>query len=453
MPFSREVAWKFLDRAEVEEYVSGYREFMAAAKTEREVVEELVRRAEAAGFERLGGGPLGPGDRVYDVFKGKTAAFAVVGSRPLSEGISLVAAHGDSPRLDLKPLPVTEDKDARLGLLQTGWYGGVVRYHWVGVPLEVRGVVVTREGRAVRVRSPTFVIPDLLPHLSRKRFEERKGNRVVQGEDLKIPAANVPAEGEGVKEPFREAVLRWLRDEYGVEEGDLVSAELEVVPALDPTDVGVDGSMVAAYGQDDRVCVYAGFTALLSLESPPPRTSVFLVVDKEEIGSESNTSAQSLFFRGFLEGLAAALGEPGSVDRCLLRSRAISADVNAAINPAHKGVYDAENAAALGCGVVVTRTISVAGKYRAAEANAEYLAWLRSVLDGAGVPWQPGTLVSRADETLGGGGTIGAYLARMGMDVVDVGPALLGMHSTYELASKADVYSSYLAYRAFFGAE
>jgi len=314
--------------------------------------------------------------------------------------------------------------------------------------LELRGVAVRRDGGRVRVRVGGLVAPDLLPHLSRKRFSERKGGEVVRGEEVKVLLANRPVEGG-----WKRAVLRLLEERYGLSEEDLVTADLEVVPAYKPFSAGLDGSLVAGYGQDDRVCVYTGFTALLDA-GEPAYTSVFWVVDKEEIGSETNTSAQSEFFRYFLSRLMEASGGYSELGlrEALLNTRAVSADVGAGVNPGFSGYYDRENFARLGGGVVFEKYLSAAGKGGANEAHAEYAAWVRRVLDDADVPWQAALLVSKADPGMGGGGTISRFMARLGMDVIDLGVALLGMHSPLEVSSKADVYAAYLGYRAFYRA-
>ena len=438
-----------MPRGEVERYAEGYMGFLDEARTEREVVEYLVAAARERGFRELGrGDSVSPGDRVYMTFRGKTAVFAVVGEEPPVGGVRLVAAHGDAPRFDPKPRPLGESGDAWLAYLNVGYYGGVVPYQWVSVPLELRGVVVRRGGEAVKIRIGGLVAPDLLPHLSRKRFSERKGGEVVRGEEVKVLLANRPVEGG-----WKKAVLRLLEERYGIGEEDLVTADLEVVPGYKPFSAGVDGSMVAGYGQDDRVCVYTGFTALLDAE--PRVTSVFWVVDKEEIGSETNTSAQSEFFRYFLARLLEASGGYSelALREALLSTRGVSADVGAAWNPAFSGLYDRDNFARLGGGVVFEKYLSAAGKGGANEAHAEYAAWVRDVLDGAGVPWQAALLVSKADPGMGGGGTISKFMARLGMDVIDLGVALLGMHSPLELSSKADVYAAYRGYRAFYEAD
>jgi len=450
----RKSGWEVYTREEIEKFAEDYKEFMKNAKTEREVVEYLVEYAKKRGFKDIKEvDKLKPGDKVYSVFKGKTAIFSVIGKKPLRESLRIIAAHGDAPRLDPKPVPLLEDKDAQLAILSLGYYGGVVPYQWVNIPLEIRGIVATKDG-VKKVRITNLIISDLLPHLSRKRFDERKGASIVKGEELKVLLANTFVKKEKDKRSWKEIVLNYLKEKYGIEEEDLVSADLEVVPALDPIDVGVDKSMIAAYGQDDRVCVYTGFRALVDAKEPE-YTSIFWVVDKEEIGSETNTSAQSEFFKYFVSKLL-ELTEGFSelaLRETLLNTKAISADVGAVVNPAFKGgLYDIQNFAKMGNGVILEKYLSAAGKVAANEAHAEFVAWIRKILDERNIPWQPALLVSKADRSLGGGGTISKFMARLGMDVVDMGVGLLGMHSPYEISSKADVYATYQAYKAFFEA-
>ena len=450
---SKKSAWEFFSRDEIEEFTKDYKDFMGNVKTEREVVEELIKYAERFGFKNIKDikNKLKSGDKVYATFKDKTAIFAVIGKEPLKEGLRLIAAHGDSPRLDLKPIPISEDKAAQLAYLSLGFYGGIVPYQWVNIPLEIRGIVATKND-IKKIRVKNLVITDLLPHLSRKRFEERKGAGVVKGEELKILLANT-FEIKESKKSWKNIVLKYLKERYGIEEEDLISADLEVVPSFDPIDAGIDSSMVAAYGQDDRVCTYTGFKALLDAKDVK-YTSVFWVVDKEEIGSETNTSAQSEFFKYFISKLLSLTEgfSEISLREVLLNTRAISADVGAVINPSFKGLYDVQNFAKMGNGVILEKYLNAAGKGGANEAHAEFVAWIRKILDERKVPWQAALLVSKAERGIGGGGTISKFMARLGMDVIDMGVGLLGMHSPYEISSKADIYSAYKAYKAFYEA-
>ncbi len=448
----RKIAWELLDREEIEEFAREYKFFIGKAKTEREVIEFLVEKAKEYGFVDLDEkDKLEPGDKVYKVFKNKTAIFAVIGSRKITEGLRVIAAHADAPRLDPKIIPFIEDKDSQIALLNMGFYGGIIPYQWVNIPLELRGIVVTKEG-SKNIKISNLVITDLLPHLSRKKFEERKASDTVRGEELKVLLANIPTK-EKDKKSWKKTVLDILLKEYGIQEEDFISADVEVIPALEPIDVGLDKSMIAAYGQDDRVCVYTGFRALLDSRDNK-NTKLLWVVDKEEIGSETNTSAQSEFFKYFVSKLLEKKESYTELNlrETLMNTKAISADVGAVVNPNFKGViYDLNNAARLGSGVILEKYLNAAGKGGENEAHAEFVAWIRKILDENNVPWQPALLVSKA-ERIGGGGTISRFMARMGMDIIDMGVGLLGMHSPFEIASKADIYSTYKAYKAFYEA-
>ena len=449
----RKIAWELLNRDDIEKFVKGYINFIGSAKTEREVIEFLISEAKTYGFIDIDNvEKLKPGDKVYKVFKNKTAIFAVVGSEKINKGLRLIAAHADAPRLDPKIVPLTEDKDSQIALLNMGFYGGIIPYQWVNIPLELRGIVATKEG-IKKIKIKNLIITDLLPHLSRKKFEERKASDTVKGEELKVLLANIPSK-EKEKKSWKKTVLDILFKEYGIKEEDFISADIEIVPALDPIEVGVDKSMIAAYGQDDRVCVYTAFKALLDTRDEK-NTKVLWIVDKEEIGSESNTSAQSEFFKYFVAKLLEKKEAYTELNlrETLINTRAISADVGSVINPNFKGViYDLNNAARLGSGLILEKYLNAAGKGGENEAHAEFVAWIRKILDESNVPWQPALLVSKA-ERIGGGGTISRYMARMGMDVIDMGVGLLGMHSPFEIASKADIYSAYIGYRVFYEAK
>ncbi|OYT31996.1 MAG: aminopeptidase [Thermofilum sp. ex4484_79] len=451
--FERKIAWEVLDREAIEKFAKEYIHFIGNAKTEREVVEYLIEIARKNGFVELDDMEnLKPGDKVFSVFKNKTVIFAVIGKKSLKEGLRIIAAHADAPRLDPKIVPLMEDKDSQLALLNMGYYGGIVAYQWVNIPLELRGIVVTKNG-SKRIRIKNLVIADLLPHLSRKKFEERKASDTVKGEELKILLANIPTRDENKKKSWKKTVLKILSEKYGIDEEDLISADLEVVPALEPIEVGLDSSMIAAYGQDDRVCIYTAFRALID-SGVAEYTKVLWIVDREEIGSETNTSAQSEFFKFLVSKLLEKSGGYSEITlrETLLNSKAISADVGAVVNPSFKSaVYDLSNAARLGSGVLLEKYLNAAGKGGENEAHAEFVGWVRRILDENNVPWQPALLVSKT-ERVGGGGTISKFMARLGMDVIDIGVGLLGMHSPFEIASKADIYAAYRAYKVFYEA-
>lgn len=450
--------WERLDehtRRAALDFGADYRRFITAAKTERECAELALSLARGRGFVPLKEcHRVRPGDRLYELWRGKCLALAVVGSEPLEKGLSVIGAHIDSPRLDLKPRPLYEE--AGLALFKTQYYGGIKKYHWVGVPLALHGVAVRGDGRVIRLvigegeEDPVFTITDLLPHLAREQME-KKMSEAIKGEDLNILVGGLPAAGEA-KEKVKRAVLDYLREEHGLLEEDLVCAEIEAVPAWPARDVGFDRSMIGAYGQDDRVCAYAALRALL--DSPPlPRTAVVFLVDKEEIGSTGNTGMYSAFFTNFVAELAAraqAVCGELVLRRILAASRALSADVNAGLDPSYPEVMDKLNAARLGYGVVLTRYTGGAGKKGASEAHAEYVAFVRRLFEERGVIWQSG-LLGKVDQ--GGGGTIAYLLAMHGMDVLDCGVPVLGMHSPFEVTHKLDIFMAYRGYGAFLQAD
>lgn len=430
-------------------YAERYREFLSRAKTEREVVALVEELARGQGFVDLSGSE--PGSRFYYNYRGKTIALAVMGKKPLPEGLRLVAAHIDSPRLDLKQNPLYEDTD--LVYLKTHYYGGIKKYQWLARPLALHGVIYRRDGTAInlclgeRQDEPVFTVCDLLPHLARKAQMDKKVDEAFVGEKLNVLIGSLPLGDKEVKERFKLQILQLLSQEYGLTEEDWISAELEVVPAGPARDLGWDRSLIGGYGQDDRSCAYAAVEAILAQEQPP-YTCLTLLVDKEEIGSAGNTSAQSIILEDIITRLLERQGDdPRGWRRALMRSRALSGDVAAALDPDWAEVYEKRNAARLGYGVVLTKYTGHGGKYHANDAHAEYLQWLRQVFRAHGVVWQAAEL-GRIDE--GGGGTIAKFLAAYGMDIVDCGPALLSMHSPFEVAAKVDLYMTYKAFAAFY---
>lgn len=433
-----------------------YRTFLTSAKTERQCVQHLVRLAEKAGFEDLAEKTsLEPGDRVYYIHRQKVLFLAVIGRAPLTEGCRLIGAHIDAPRLDLKPQPLYEDH--LLALAKTHYYGGIKKYQWVTIPLALHGTVVKEDGSIVELSigeqpgEPVFTISDLLPHLAREQME-KKMSEGIGGEDLNALLGSLPSEDREVKKRFKEHVKEVLREKYDLSEEDLVSAELCLVPAWPARDVGLDRGLVGGYGQDDRVCAYAAARALLE-QTVPPQTAVLVLADREETGSEGNTGLFSVLLENFLLRLLAAGGHApdlATVRRCLSASCALSADVNAALDPNYEQVLDKLNAARLGGGVVLTRYTGVRGKSGTSEASAGFLAALRRLFNRQGIYWQTGEL-GRVDQ--GGGGTIAYLLAYYDLEVVDCGVPLLSMHAPFEVASKLDIYMAYQAYRAFWAEE
>jgi len=454
---SRLTVWDTLSDSQREEafaFCEGYRQLLDRGKTEREVVDFAVTMARAKGFLDLSEKTrLQPGDKVYSVNRRKEMVLAVMGEEPMENGIRLVGAHIDSPRLDLKPEPLYED-DGHLALMKTHYYGGIKKYQWVGIPLSLHGFVAKGDGSSLEISlgdapgDPVFTITDLLPHLSKDQME-KKMSEGIAGEALNILVGGIPVKDREVKKRIKQGVLNLLGNMYGICEEDFISAELQVVPAWPARDVGFDRSLLGAYGQDDRVCAYAALKALIDLDTTPTRTAVVLLADKEEIGSAGNTGMQSAFLENFMAELVARRDDifsDLSLRRCLAASCGLSADVNAALDPNYEEVMDKLNASRVGQGVVLTRYTGVRGKSGSSEAGAEFVGRVRSLFNSQGVYWQTGEL-GKVDQ--GGGGTIAYLLAAYNMDVVDCGAAILGMHSPFEVASKADILMTYRAYRAF----
>jgi aspartyl aminopeptidase len=431
-----------------DEYVRGYINFLNRVKTEREAVTEIITMAEGRGFV-----PWRPGTdaasvpRGYVNQRGKALVLWVRGKRPPAEGISVIGAHIDSPRLDLKMRPLYEA--AGMAFFDTHYYGGIKAYQWTGIPLALHGYIVDKDGRGVVVSvgeepgDPVLFIADLLPHLAKGR-EERSGKDPVKAEDLDVLAGLRPLPNDSGKDRVKRHILKILHEKYGVSEGDLISAELSVVPAFPARDLGLDRSMVGGYGQDDKVCVYPAVTALLGTMAPEYTTCVVLA-DKEETGSLGMTGMQGAFFRNFIEELAESSG--GKARTILSRSFCLSADVNTAYYPLYPEVFDPHGEAALNHGVILFRYWGTRGKENTNDAHAETVAALRRILDDAGVLWQTGE-GGRVDAE--DSGTISRFFAALDIPTVDLGVPLLSMHSPFEAAAKADIYMAYRAFTAFF---
>lgn len=457
--FEQKLVWDKISQTQKDEalkFSEDYKLFLDKAKTEREAVREIIRLAEEQGFVSLDqmtarGKKLRPGNKVYTVSKEKNIALMVTGKEPVWHGINLIGSHLDSPRLDLKPVPLYEDQG--IALLKTHYYGGIKKYQWLSHPLALHGVVVKQSGEKVNIclgedeKDPVFVITDLLPHLAKEQLQKKLGEAVT-GEALNILAGTIPLEDKEAKERVKLAILEMLAAKYGINEEDLTSAELELVPAPKARDVGLDRSLVGAYGQDDRICAYTSLRAILNCQNPV-RTAIVLFVDKEEIGSTGNTGMRSRFLENSIAELLYLIA--GDYDeiycrKALSNGRALSADVGAAVDPNWEGVFDKLNAARLGCGIVITKYTGSGGKYSTSDANPEFVAEIRRIFNENNVIWQTGEL-GKVDQ--GGGGTIAQFIARYGMDVLDCGPALLSMHSPMEVAHKGDIYMCYTAYEAF----
>ena len=473
----REVAWKKYDEAsldELEALAVDYIDFISENKTERECAAAAIAAAEDAGYDSLAdciaaGTPVGPGSKLWACAQGKAVILVHVGAAPISEGMNILGAHIDSPRLDIKQNPLYETND--FALLDTHYYGGIKNYQWTALPLALHGVVAKTDGE-VNIgddpADPVFCVTDLLPHLGSQQMD-KKGSKVVEGEDLDVLVGNRPlaatgadeaddgagkAEGDKAsKDPVKAYVLALLSDKYGIAEEDFLSAELEVVPAGRARDLGFDRSMVIGYGQDDRVCAYTSLAAQLALgDDIPARTAVCVLVDKEEIGSVGASGMASMFFENTIAEIMALAGEssPLRLRRALTRSRMLSSDVSAGFDPAYASVFEAKNSAYLGRGLVFNKYTGARGKSGSNDASAEYVALVRRIMDDAGVSFQTAEL-GRVDA--GGGGTIAYIPAKYGMDVIDSGVPVLSMHSPWEVTSKADIYEARRGYEAFLRAE
>ncbi len=461
--WKRENGWRQLKKAEkakLEGYCADYLNFLSLAKTERLAHDLCLELAVAAGYRDLdklpaAAGPLRPGDKFFRSCRGKTLMLVQVGRQPLEEGVYIVGGHIDSPRLDNKPNPLYEE--AELGWLDTHYYGGIKKYHWVAMPLAMHGVVVCQDGRLVKIAigekddDPVFAISDLLPHLGQEQAKKTLAEG-IHGESLNILLGSIPVDDKEVKEGVKARLLEILHRDYGIKEEDWASAEIEMVPAGRARELGLDRSLMLGYGHDDRVCAYAGLRGLLDLGKTPKHTAIVLLCDKEEIGSVGATGMQSTFFENSMAELAFRTHECYSdliVRRCLERSKMISADVNAAHDPNYAEVSAPNgNMAKLNQGTTLTKYTGSRGKSGASDASAEFVAEIRRIFNDNEVLWQPGEL-GKVD--VGGGGTIAMFLAKYGMDVIDCGVPLLNMHAPWEIAAKLDAYMTYKGYRAFLG--
>lgn len=442
------------DVEELEKLSDEYKAFLSRCKTERECTVYFTKEAEKAGYRSLDtliseGASLKAGDKVYAVGMGKTIALFQIGRKPVTDGMNILCAHIDSPRLDLKQVPLYEDTE--LAFLDTHYYGGIKKYQWVTIPLALHGVIAKKDGSVVEVNigespeDPIVYVTDLLVHLASKQLA-KKGSEVVTGENLDILVGSRPLEGEE-KDAVKANILRLLKEKYDMEEDDFLSAEIEVVPAGPARDCGLDRSMIAGYGHDDRVCAFPSFQAMIETEAPE-KTSCCILVDKEEIGSVGATGMQSMFFENTVAELLALMGMDSNlaVRRTLARSKMLSSDVSAAYDPAYSEAFEKKNCAFFGKGLVLNKYTGARGKSGSNDANAEYLAQLRRIFDDNKVAFQTAEL-GKVD--FGGGGTIAYIAALYGMEVVDSGVAVLSMHAPCEIVSKADLYEAKKGYAAF----
>ncbi|MDO5047602.1 MAG: aminopeptidase [Anaerococcus sp.] len=454
MEYKRKNVWLNIsddERNDLEALATDYMDFLNVGKTERLATSEIVRRAEEAGFKDIESfKSLKAGDKVYAINRDKAVALFVIGKRDFEDGLLIVGSHLDSPRLDLKPLPLLEKKG--ISYLKTHYYGGIKKYHWTNIPLALHGVIFNKDGEKVHVSigekedEPVFFISELLIHLS-KDLNEKKASNVIEGEQLNIMVGSIPLANED-DNPVKKNILRILEEKYNISEEDFLTAELEAVPAGRARSVGFDSSMIASHGHDDRVCAYSSLASILEVNGPE-KTSVGLFVDKEEIGSVGSTGMTSQFFENTLLELMNLRGEANLLNfkRALKNSKVLSADVTLAEDPNFLEATEEQNTAKLGHGVALVKYTGSRGKGGSNDADAEYLEEVRRAFDKAGVIWQTGEL-GKVDQ--GGGGTIAYILAEYGMQVVDCGTPVISMHAPIELVSKADLYETYRAYKSFY---
>ena len=450
---SKENGWLDLNnntKQDVFSYAKGYINYLNNSKTEREIISSSKKIAEENGFKNIEKiKELKPGDKVYYINHEKSMYLAIIGKDDIEKGLNIIGAHADSPRLDLKPNPLYEDSE--LAFFKTHYYGGIKKYQWTTIPLAIHGVIVKANGEKVEVRigedenDPIFTITDLLPHLAQDQMEKKLKNG-IDGEDLNLLVGSIPYDKE-VQEAVKLNILNILNEKYGITEVDFTSSELELVPAMPCRSMGFDNSMVAGYGQDVKICVYASLTALMKIEKPK-RTAVCIISDKEEIGSMGNTGMESHVFDTFIAEILNKMGinKPNLLDKVFCNSKMLSADVDAALDPIYASVSERNNASYLGKGVGLNKYTGARGKSGASDANAEFVAEVRNIFEKNNVRYQISEL-GKVD--VGGGGTIAYILANKGVDVIDCGVPILSMHSPYEVSSKFDLYSAYQGYMAF----
>lgn len=438
-------------REEIFNLSKKYMDFLNVAKTEREFIKQAKKMADENGYKDIMEfETLKPGDKIYFINRGKSMYLALIGENTIEEGLHIIGSHVDSPRLDLKPNPLYEDTG--LAYLKTHYYGGIKKYQWTTIPLSMHGVIVKTNGEKVEINigedenDPIFTITDLLPHLAQDQMEKKLKNG-INGEDLNLLIGSIPYDDKKVSEKVKLNILNILNQKYGITETDLTSAEIEMVPAFKARSLGFDASMVAAYGQDDKVCAYTSLHAMMELEKVK-NTAVCILSDKEEIGSMGNTGMESHMFDFFISEILNKLGinRPNLLDKVFCFSKMLSSDVDAAYDPLYSSVSDKHNAGFLGKGISLNKYTGSRGKSGASDANAEYVAWVRNVLEKNEIKYQVAEL-GKVD--IGGGGTIAYILANKGADVIDCGVPVLSMHAPYEVTSKYDVYSAYKTYKAF----
>ena len=450
----RKQGWTDASESEKEEIFKiseKYMEYLNKAKTEREFIKQAKKLADENGFKDIMEfSNLKAGDKIYFINREKSMYLAIIGEENIENGMHIIGSHVDSPRLDLKPNPLSEDTG--LAYFKTHYYGGIKKYQWTTIPLSIHGVIVKTNGEKIEVsigeeeNEPIFTITDLLPHLAQEQMEKKLKNG-IEGEDLKILVGSMPYSNEKTPESVKLNILNILNQKYGITEDDLSSSELEVVPAFKARSLGLDSSMVAAYGQDDKVCAYTSLAAMMTLENVK-NTAVCILSDKEEIGSMGNTGMESHMFDFFISEILNKLNvnRPNLLDKVFCFSKMLSSDVDAGFDPIYASVSDKQNAGLIGNGISLNKYTGSRGKSGASDANAEYVAWVRNILEKNGIKYQVAEL-GKVD--VGGGGTIAYILANKGVDVIDCGVPVLSMHAPYEVTSKFDIYSAYKTYQTF----
>ncbi len=433
--------------AQADEFCEGYKKFLDACKTEREAAAYVTALAEKEGYVPFDAkANYKAGDKVYYLNRSKSLILCTFGTESLENGVKIVASHIDSPRLDLKPNPLYEDSE--LALFKTHYYGGIKKYQWTAIPLSLHGVIYRRDGECITVSigedegDPQFVVTDLLPHLDKNQASKPMAEAIA-GENLNILVGSRPFGNDKGSEMVKLNIMKLLNEKYGITEADFLSAELEIVPAFKARDIGFDRSMIGSYGHDDRVCAYPSVMAEIAVKNPK-YTTVTVITDKEETGSDGNTGLQSAYLKHFIADIAKMQGLCGR--DVIRKSECLSADVNAGFDPTYPSVHDKLNAAFINKGIVVTKYTGSRGKGGTSDANAEFMLKVRNLFDNGKVAWQTGEL-GKVDE--GGGGTVAKYVANLGVEVVDVGVPVLSMHAPFEIVSKLDVYMAFKGFRAF----
>lgn len=446
--------WEKISKEEKEkifDYCDNYMDFLNKSKTEREIVKNALQIAKLNGYKDIDEyETLNAGDKVYFVNRGKNLFLAIIGKENIENGINIIGSHADSPRLDLKPNPLYEDNG--FAYFKTHYYGGIKKYQWTTIPLAIHGVVAKTNGEKIEIdigendEDPIFTITDLLPHLAQEQMQKKLKDG-VEGENLNLLIGSIPYDDEKVSDKVKLNILDILNKKYGIIEKDFLSAEIELVPALKCRSLGFDESLIAGYGQDDKVSVYTSLTAMLNIENPE-KTAVCIFADKEEIGSMGNTGMESNVFSAFISEILNKLNinKPNLLDKVFCNSKMLSADVDAGLDPIYSSVSEPRNASFLNKGVGICKYTGVAGKANGSDANAEFVAYVRNIFESNNITYQISEL-GKVD--VGGGGTIAYILANKGVEVLDCGVPVLSMHAPYEVTSKYDVYQAYRAYEAF----